>query len=102
MICAVQAEVFSFEGADGSEHHWLVSLILFAIATGRLRPECVRLAITDDLYETVLRCNGVEEARLPAISEERLRYPVIVVAMPDECHVLIDGSHRLVESYRHG
>lgn len=98
----VQLETFSFKGHDGRDYHWLVTLVQLAVVERALSPKRLRLAITDELYEIVLRCNGVDESVLPNISEDRLRVPVLVVAMPEGTHVLIDGSHRLVESYRRG
>ena len=66
------------------------------------------LDITDADYLHISLHNGIEEDHLINISPERLKIPVIFVEFPpddhdpDPSHVLIDGNHRLVKTYRDG
>ncbi len=108
--CGLTDEIFSFVSeSTGQEFHWNTTKVQEALAAGTIEPVAhMYLDITDADYLHISLHNGIEEDHLINISPERLKIPVIFVEFPpdehdpDPSHVLIDGNHRLVKTYREG
>lgn len=108
--CGITDEIFSFVSeSTGQEFHWNTTKVQEALAAGTIEPVAhMYLDITDADYLHISLHNGIEEDHLINISPERLKIPVIFVEFPpdehdpDPSHVLIDGNHRLVKTYREG
>ena len=107
--CDKQDEVFTFRADSGETYHWNATKIADAFAAGRIEPVChMYLDITEADYVHVCLNNGIEEEHLLAITPERLRLPVLFAEFPvaegeeHPSHVLFDGNHRLVQTYRNG
>ena len=107
--CDKYDKVFTFRADSGETYHWNATKIADAFTAGRLEPVChMYLDITEADYLHICLNNGIEEDHLINISPERLKIPVIFVEFPpdehdpDPSHVLIDGNHRLVKTYREG
>ncbi len=107
--CDKHDEVFTFRALTGETYHWNATKIAAAFAAGRIEPVChMYLDITEADYLHVCLNNGIEEDHLLTITPERLRLPVLFAEFPAAegeeypSHVLIDGNHRLVQTYRNG
>lgn len=107
--CSEYDEVFTFRTLTGETYHWNATKIAEAFAAGRIEPLCnMYLDITEADYLHVCLNNGIEEYHLLTITPERLRLPVLFAEFPAAegeeypSHVLIDGNHRLVQTYRNG
>ena len=107
--CDKYDEVFTFRADSGETYHWNATKIADAFTAGRLEPLChMYLDITEADYLHVCLNNGIEEDHLLTITPERLRLPVLFAEFPAAegeeypSHVLIDGNHRLVQTYRNG
>lgn len=108
--CSLHDEIFSWVSeTTAQQFHWNTTKIQEALAAGTIEPVChMYLDITDADYLHVSLKNGIEEDHLIDISPERLKVPVIFVEFPPDehdpepSHVLIDGNHRLVKTYRNG
>lgn len=107
--CGMHDEVFTFRADSGETYHWNATKIADAFAAGRIEPVChMYLDITEADYVHVCLNNGIEEEHLLAITPERLRLPVLFAEFPaaegeeHPSHVLFDGNHRLVQTYRNG
>lgn len=107
--CDTHDEVFTFRAVSGETYHWNATKIADAFAAGRIEPVChMYLDITEADYVHVCLNNGIEEEHLLTITPERLRLPVLFAEFPvaegeeHPSHVLFDGNHRLVQTYRNG
>jgi hypothetical protein len=107
--CDKYDEVFTFRADSGETYHWNATKIADAFEAGRLEPVChMYLDITEADYLHVCLNNGIEEDHLLTITPERLRLPVFFAEFPaaegeeHPSHVLFDGNHRLVQTYRKG
>lgn len=107
--CGMHDEVFTFRADSGETYHWNATKIADAFAAGLIEPVChMYLDITEADYVHVCLNNGIEEEHLLAITPERLRLPVLFAEFPaaegeeHPSHVLFDGNHRLVQTYRNG
>ncbi len=107
--CDTHDEVFTFRADSGETYHWNVTKIADAFAAGRIEPVChMYLDITEADYVHVCLNNGIEEEHLLTVTPERLRLPVLFAEFPvaegeeHPSHVLFDGNHRLVQTYRNG
>ncbi len=107
--CSKYDEVFTFRALTGETYHWNATKIAEAFAAGAIEPLCnMYLDITEADYLHVCLNNGIEEDHLLTITPERLRLPVLFAEFPAAegeeypSHVLIDGNHRLVQTYRNG
>jgi hypothetical protein len=108
--CGLTDEIFSFVAeSTGQEFHWNTTKVQEALAAGTIEPVAhMYLDITDADYLHISLHNGIEEDHLLTITPERLRLPVFYAEFqPEEgeeypSHVLIDGNHRLVQTYRNG
>lgn len=107
--CDKHDEVFTFRADSGETYHWNATKIADAFAAGRIEPVChMYLDITEADYVHVCLNNGIEEEHLLTITPERLRLPVLFAEFPaaegeeHPSHVLFDGNHRLVQTYRNG
>lgn len=107
--CGPKDELFSFIADTGEEYHWNATQIVAAFEAGTIEPVAnMYLDITEADYIHVSLKNGIEEDHLIHITPERLRVPVVFVEFPEKVpdegpsHVLIDGNHRLVQTYRNG
>ena len=102
-------EVFTFHADSGETYHWNATKIAEAFAAGAIEPLCnMYLDITEADYLHVCLNNGIEEDHLLTITPERLNMPVLFAEFPAAegeeypSHVLFDGNHRLVQTYRNG
>lgn len=107
--CDKQDEVFTFRADSGETYHWNATKIADAFAAGLIEPVChMYLDITEADYVHICLNNGIEEDHLLTITPERLRLPVLFAEFPaaegeeHPSHVLFDGNHRLVQTYRNG
>lgn len=108
--CGPRDEIFSFATEDGTTHyHWNVTKIIAAIFDGNLEALAYTyLDITQADYIHVCLSNGIEEDHLLRIPPERMKVPIIYAEFPPgdgeehPSHVLLDGNHRLVQTYRDG
>ena len=107
--CDKQDEVFTFRADSGETYHWNATKIADAFAAGLIEPVChMYLDITEADYVHVCLSNGIEEEHLLTITPERRRLPVLFAEFPaaegeeHPSHVLFDGNHRLVQTYRNG
>lgn len=108
--CGPLDETFSFALKDGTRHfHWNVTKIAEALDAGRIQAlEYTYLDIADADYVHICLHNGIEEDHLLNITPERMKVPVLFVEFPAEpgdehpTHALIDGNHRIVQTYRNG
>lgn len=107
--CDSLDEVFTFQSDAGATYHWNATKIANAFASGKIEPLChMYLDITEADYLHICLNNGIEEDHLLTITPERLRLPVFFAEFPaaegeeHPSHVLFDGNHRLVQTYRNG
>lgn len=107
--CSVSDEIFTFRTLTGTTFNWNATKVAEAFTAGRIEPVChMYLDITEADYLHISLNNGIEEDHLLTITPERLKLPVLFAEFPPEegeehpSHVLIDGNHRLVQTYRNG
>lgn len=107
--CNTTDEIFTFQTLAGVTYNWNATKVGEAFTSGKLEPVChMYLDITEADYLHISLNNGIEEDHLLTITPERLKLPVFYAEFPPEegeeypSHVLIDGNHRLVQTYRNG
>lgn len=107
--CNTTDEIFTFQTLAGVTYNWNATKVSEAFTSGKLEPVChMYLDITEADYLHISLNNGIEEDHLLTITPERLKLPVFYAEFPPEegeeypSHVLIDGNHRLVQTYRNG
>lgn len=108
--CLITDQIFSWYSKGGTkEYHWNVSKALRDMAAGKLEPVAhIYIDITESDYLQVLAHNGINEAHLDKITAEAVKVPIVFVEFPPDeedsevTHVLIDGNHRFVKTYRDG
>lgn len=93
--------IFSHHDDDtGAQTHFAVSLILSWIK--ETKPEPWQVPIETQAAEMIRACRGLEQHRLNPLLAVENPDPVIFVHMPDDTHLLIDGSHRYVAMHAQG
>lgn len=109
--CGLHDQIFSFVAEGTGEHyHWNITKARDAFTAGELTPVAnMYLDIAEADYIHVCLHNGIEEDHLLNITQEQLRIPLLLAEFPpaeatngEPSHVVIDGNHRLVQTYRLG
>ena len=110
MVCSStpdhSQQVFSHRSdSDGIVRHWDVSLLHeFCRCTGRghSTPHKTKIRIKQEQARFLLQYSGVEQPHLIRLSADRLREPGILVMLPDDTGIIVDGNHRYVRRWQLG
>lgn len=89
--------IFSHVDDDtGVITHFAISLALAWIKEHESEVEKLLVGIEQDTAQMIFTCRGIEDHRLQPLLSVADPEPMLFVFMPDQTHLLIDGSHRYV------
>lgn len=87
------------------EHEWRhyhISTLKNLIRRGGVPSRKIGVALLPDQVEHVRQRHGIEPDHLQRLTREQLREPGIMVMLPDESMILVDGNHRYVRRFELG
>lgn len=99
LICGEQ---FDYQQTDGSFKLSInITEFKVAIGQGKVKHERILTPVLEDVVQTLIRNQSVEESKLFRLKPEALNTPIIFIKpLPDaESVVLCDGAHRYVLAY---
>lgn len=96
--------IFShYDDDTHAQTHFAISQMENWIIAHNVEVDRGLVPVDADAAEMIAACCGIEQHRLaPLLTCPLPFHPVLFVTMPDETHLLVDGSHRFVASHRRG
>lgn len=92
--------IFSHIDEDtGTQTHYAITHALQWIAEHIGEVECVNAVVEAEAAVMIINCRGLEQHRLEPLLAVDNPDPVVFVHMPDDSHLLIDGSHRYAAAW---
>jgi len=89
--------IFSHVDDDtGAQMHFAITHALAWIKDHESEVEKLLVGIEQGTAQMIFTCRGIEDHRLQPLLTVADPDPMLFVLMPDDTHLLIDGSHRYV------
>src|SRR6478736_2124852 len=102
-MCGNRDQLFTFTPlatGDGETIHIKVTELAAAIYALAVDVECRMISVSDDLYQQIIKGQGIERGHLDRIPlDEAVYKPAVIIEFPSGEHVITDGNHKLVKSY---
>jgi len=106
MICErsnTLGQVFSHvEALTGIQRHYDVAKLYKIILANLPGADYATVGITDTDAKFILANSGIEQLRLRRLTPAQINEPGIIIHLPDNTDIIVDGNHRLVRRWQLG